>query len=114
MNILYTALAIFLILPTITFAQVTYKNLVNIPGYPEGGTGGINEFVNLIYGIAISIAALLAVIKIVIAGLKWMLSDIVTDKTDAKKDIQGALVGLIIIIAAVIIITTINPTIVGQ
>ena len=72
------------------------------------------SFINLIYGLAISFAALLAVVKIVIAGVKWMLSDVVTDKGDAKKDIQGALLGLIVIISAVLIITVINPTIVGQ
>ncbi len=116
MNIFYTLLAFLLTIPTTVFAQITYSNpLVNIPGYNnQTGAGGLEGFVNIIYGLAISIAALLAVVKIVIAGLKWMLSDIVTDKTDAKKDIQGALIGLIIIISAVIIITTINPTIVGQ
>ena len=101
-------------LPLEVFAErIEYSNpLVPLPGY-NGGVGGFDEFVNLIYGLSISIAALLAVVKIVIAGVKWMLSDVVTDKTDAKKDIQGALVGLIIIISAVLIFYTINPSIVA-
>lgn len=120
MKYFYTFLTIALSLPTFVFAQVTYdvtydNALVSIPGYDSSsGSAGLNDFVNIIYGLAISLAALLAVVKIVIAGLKWMLSDIVTDKADAKKDIQGALIGLIIIISAVLIIYTINPTIIGQ
>lgn len=113
MKYFYTALVFTLSLPTAAFA-VTYDNaLVSLPGY-DGSTPGLTGFVNTVYTLAISLAALLAVVKIVIAGLKWMLSDIVTDKADAKKDIQGALIGLIIIISAVLIIYTINPTIVGQ
>ena len=121
-NILF-ALAIFVLsFPLSVFAAgpaacppagggVAYCNpLVNLPGYTPGQS--FDSFVNLIYGLSISIAALLAVVKIVIAGVKWMLSDVVTDKTDAKKDIQGALFGLIVIISAVLIITVINPNIV--
>ena len=111
-NQLYTLLTLVILFPSVVFAQVIYnKPMVNLPGYDGGG--GFDDFINLIYGLAISFAALLAVVKIVIAGVKWMLSDIVTDKSDAKKDIQGALLGLIVIISAVLIIYVINPTIVG-
>jgi len=51
----------------------------------------------------------LAVVKIVIAGVKYMFSDIVTQKSEAKKDIQGAIFGLILILGAVLILTVINP-----
>ncbi len=113
MKYYYLIVVIALSLPSSAFAAVTYTNrLVDIPGV--GDSGDLGSFINQVYGLSISIAALLAVVKIVIAGVKWMLSDVVTDKTDAKKDIQGALLGLIVIIAAVLIITVINPTIVGQ
>jgi hypothetical protein len=113
MKYLYGILVFILAAPNLVWAALSYENaLVNIPGYDDSG-GDFGAFVNLIYGLAISIAALLAVIKIVIAGVKWMLSDIVTDKTDAKKDIQGALIGLIVIVSAVLIITIINPDIVN-
>jgi hypothetical protein len=38
-----------------------------------------------------------------------MYSDIVTQKSDAKRDIQGALLGLLVIISAVVVLTIINP-----
>jgi hypothetical protein len=63
------------------------------------------------YAFSISIAALLAVIKIIIAGVKWMLTDKIGSISEAKSDIQSALLGLIIIICAVLIINIINPSI---
>ncbi len=93
----------FVLAPTVTFAQ---KYLV---GLPIDNQGNFNQYINLLYKMSISIAALLAVVKIIIAGAKYMLSDIVTNKSEAKKDIQGALLGLLLIIGAVIVLNTINP-----
>ena len=103
-------LSLFLLLvPTALFAA-EFKAIVGIPGVTENitGTTGLNLYINALYRLSISIAALLAVIKIVAAGAKYMLSDIITHKEEAKKDIQGALVGLLIVIAAVIILNTVN------
>lgn len=90
-----------------------YKPLVGIPGVTDTGSPlDFNSYINSLYTLSISIAALLAVIKIVIAGVKYMLSDIVTQKGEAKKDIQGALIGLLIVLSAVLILTVINPDLV--
>ena len=97
--------------PLFTFAQnnTPFITLVGIPGLDNiTGDEGLNGYINALYRISISIAALLAVIKIVAAGAKYMLSDIVTNKEEAKKDIQGALIGLLIVISAIIILNTIN------
>jgi hypothetical protein len=98
-----------LILPTLASAQ-GYVTLVGLPGV-DTTTGGsnFNSFVNSLYALSIGIAALLAVIKIIIAGVKYMLTDIVTSKGAAKKDIQGALIGLLIVLGAVLVLTIINP-----
>lgn len=104
-----TTLVIFL-LPTFVLAANTYEPLVGIPGVdPNADFSG---YINALYVLSISIAALLAVIKIIIAGVKWMMTDIVTTKGEAKKDIQGALIGLLIVLAAVLILTVINPKLV--
>lgn len=97
------AFLLLLLLPLSVWGQT--QTLVNLPG----AEGDFNTYINSIYTLAISIAALLAVIKIVIAGVKWMTTDVVSSKGDAKKDIQGALFGLLVIIGAVIILTVINP-----
>lgn len=97
---------VLLLAPVVTLAQ--FKPLVGIPGISDPNAD-FNTYINTIYAISISIAALVAVIKIIIAGVKWMLSDLVTSKQDAKSDIQGALIGLLIIISAVLILEVINP-----
>ncbi|MCB9810741.1 MAG: hypothetical protein H6779_02840 [Candidatus Nomurabacteria bacterium] len=93
-----------ILLPSITLAQ--YQQLVGIGVDPNTDFG---TYINRLYALSIAVAALLAVIKIIIAGLRWMLSDIVTSKQEAKSDIWGATLGLLIVISAVLVLTTINP-----
>lgn len=100
-------LSLLILLPTITFgATPQYTPLVGIGINPNTDFEG---FINTLYYMSIGIAALLAVIKIVIAGVKYMLSEVVTNKSEAKKDIRTALVGLLIVMSAVLILNIINP-----
>lgn len=99
----------FIILLAPVFVLAQYQPLVGIPGVSD--PQNFDEYLQSIYATAISLAALLAVIKIVIAGVKWMTTDIVTSKSDAKKDIEGAVFGLLIILGAVLILYIINPDI---
>lgn len=96
-----------LFIPSIAGAEVSYEQMVNIPFV--NGNLTVEEYINAVYLLSISIAAVLAVLKITIAGVKYIMSDVVTSKQDAKKDIQGALFGLVIVLAAVVILNTINP-----
>lgn len=100
---------VVLSLPVLVGAE-GFQPLVGIPGLTDGdgGMDSYSSYVNALYAIAIGIAGLLAVIKLIFAGTKYMLSDIVTDKQSAKKDIKWALVGLIVVLGAVVILTTIN------
>ena len=106
LRIIYSLILLAALTPAIVFAQLEYSPLVET-GITSGGD--FSDYINNLYYLAIGLAALLAVIKIVIAGVKWMLSDVVTDKSSAKKDIRGALLGLVLILGAVIILNTINP-----
>ena len=99
---------LIILLPVLTRATV-YTPLVGVPGIT--GTGSLEDYLNTLYALSISIAALLAVIKIIIAGVKYMLSDVVTNKSSAIKDIQGALLGLILVVMAWVILYVINPAI---
>lgn len=109
MHILTSIFALLLLLlPEVIFAQVN-QSLINFNLNAQTGTDGFSNYVNLIYALSISAAALLAVIKIIIAGVKYMLTDVVTSKGDAIKEIKGALFGLLLIISAVLILTVINP-----
>lgn len=90
-------------------------DFVPLTGFFNGVAGNgydTTEFIQLLYGMAISVAALLAVIRIVYAGVQYMLTDVITSKQKAKKDITGAILGLMIVIGAVFILRLINPDLV--
>lgn len=106
--LLITLAIIILYVPVLVHGE-EYSPLVGVPGVDTTKPGNFDTYINSLYALSISIAALLAVIKITIAGVKWMMSDIVTSKSEAKKDIEGAIIGLLIILAAVLILFVINP-----
>ena len=88
--------------------NAVFKSLVPLPGF-DPGSPDIGQFIQALYSLAIIIGALLAVIKIILAGFKYMFGGTVTTTEDAKADIKGALLGLLIIVGAVVILGTINP-----
>jgi hypothetical protein len=65
------------------------------------------SYFNRLYMVAVAIGAILAFIKISIAGVKWSMSDVVTDKSSAREDIKGALLGLAILLIPFIVLNTI-------
>ncbi len=99
-----------LIMPTsfILAQSLKYEPLIGIPGLGNGELD-FGKYINALYALSISVAALMAVIKIIIAGVKYMLTDIVTSKSDAINDIRSSILGLIVVISAVLILTVINP-----
>jgi hypothetical protein len=94
-------------MPLLSLAQA-YTPLINIPGV-NNPQDNFSDFINALYALAIGIAGLLAVVKLIIAGMRYMLSDVVTSKTDAIKDIYGAVFGLLIVLSAYLILYVINP-----
>ncbi len=102
---LFIFLAI-LLLPIFDVLAIEYTPIVGIPGLE--GTQDFNGYINALYTLSISVAALIAVVKIVLAGAKYMLSGTISDKSSAKEDIRNSLIGLLIIIGAVTILSTIN------
>lgn len=95
----------FLVLTSITHGA-DYQPLVGIPELAGGGTG-LAAYFNKLYVITIAVGAILAFLKISIAGVKWSLSEIITEKSDAKNDIKGALLGLAILLVPFIVLNTI-------
>ena len=94
-------------LPLFAYAD-GFISLVGIPGL-QTGSMDMSKFIENAMRMLIIAAALIAVIKIILAGAQYVLSGIVTDKEKAKKDIRSALIGLLIILGGVSILTTINP-----
>lgn len=93
-----------------TSGTVKYAPLVVIDGLTNATNGGsFSDYIDFLYGLSIAIAALLAVIKIIVAGVKYMMSSLPGTKGNAKSEIQGALLGLLLILGAYLILNTINP-----
>jgi hypothetical protein len=109
---LLTIITIFVLYVPVLVHGAEFIPLVELPGVIDP-VSDMSTYINALYALSISIAALLAVIKIIIAGVKWMVTDVVTSKGEAKKDIQSALIGLLIVLAAVLILTVINPDLVN-
>lgn len=111
---LIISLFTFLLLPLLTLATEgsETKTFATIP-FLSGNNLTTQGFVTALYQMAIGLAAVLVVIRLIMAGAKYMLSEVVSSKGQAKEDIQNALLGLVIILAAVLILGTINPKLVG-
>ncbi|EKD43162.1 MAG: hypothetical protein ACD_72C00421G0002 [uncultured bacterium] len=74
----------------------------------------IGEFLKTNYNLALTIAGILAVIMIVVAGVQWVTSGGNSEMiTSAKKRIGGALTGLLIAYLSYTILNTVNPAMVN-
>lgn len=92
-----------------------YSPLEPIQGVTSGQNGQAISFPTLlgnIYKIAITIGALFSVLMLTVSGIRYMLSDVVTDKARAIKRIQACLYGLVLIAVSWLILNTINPQLV--
>lgn len=86
-----------------------FTPLVGIPGITDLKSASLPQYINAVYMVLIAVGGLIAVMRIAWAGVKYSLSDIVTNKDSAKRDIQGVLVGLAILLIPYIVLNTINP-----
>lgn len=75
------------------------------------GSTSLADFLNNLFITAISIGAILAVIKIMWGGYTYMVSNLWTSKETAKTTLQNAVIGLLILLSAYLILYQINPCI---
>ena len=105
--------AVFLLLlcaPLYLFAaEGGFVPLEALPGVTS--TSNTSEYFNSMFRLGVIIAGFLAVIMIVIGGFKYMTTDSVSGKGDAKEAIVAALSGLFLILLSVILLQIINPDI---
>lgn len=86
--------------------------LVGLPGVTdESGSRTLAGYLNALFRLAIGIGALIAVIKVIWGGIQYMSSDSFFTKAQGIKDVQNALLGLLIILSTVVVIRLINPDI---
>lgn len=116
----YFALLALTFLPLLALAQATdtsFVPLTNIPVLFETGKAittpeGLSLFLNNVYKICIGIAAVVAVLQIMRAGIMYMGSESgFAEKKEAKNLIALSIGGLILVLAPTIVFSIINPDI---
>jgi len=90
-----------------------YVPLAPLPGMPANydtsQTSSLGVYLNLMIQIFIGICAVLAVIMIVMGGIEYMTSELISNKEHAKEKIRGAIFGLLLALGAYLILYMINP-----
>ncbi len=96
----------------------TYTMLAPLPQIEKDGsmsmeeTVTVEEYIKYAFNLLVALAAVAAVFMIVLGGFQYMTSSIPGVKTDGKKKIQNALLGLLLVLCSYIILRTINPRLV--
>lgn len=96
-----------------TPTETQYTPLAPIPQLKEGNVYTYESFVTGAVELAIGIAGLLAVVMIIWGGIEYITTENITGKGAAKRHIQNAIIGLLLALAAYLILRTINPALVG-
>jgi len=107
-----TLILLLVLIPGLALAQ-DYQPLTGIPNVPESGAGVV-DYVNALYLLGIALGGMFAVIKLAFAGLKLATAqDNIGSRQSAKQDIQGALLGLAILLGATLVLQTIYPNLIS-
>lgn len=73
----------------------------------------IADYLKYIFKFGIGLAGLLAVIMLIIGGVKYMGSDSFFNKEEARSSMSNALIGLLIALSSFLILNTLNPDLVN-
>ena len=93
----------------ILLAGLTYIPLEPLPGGTKENYSSLPAYLNLLFNILLSIGAMIAVVTLVLGGITYMVSEVVDKKSEAKKRMQAAIIGLLILLGCWLILYTINP-----
>ena len=87
----------------------TYTLLAPLPGGLTTAPNNFGEYANKVFLIIIGLCGALAVIMLIIGGIMYMGDESIFGKTEAKKQMENAIFGLLIALAAYVLLNTINP-----
>ncbi len=104
-------------------SDTTYQLLAPLPTKAGEGTGGGNtitiidstqgnvfgKYFNTMIRIFIGLCAVLSFVMIVIGGIEYVTSELMTSKEEGRKRIGNAIFGLLIALGSYVLLNTINP-----
>ncbi len=71
--------------------------------------GAFSSYLNTMIQLFIGLCAVLAVVMIVIAGMQWATSELISSKHAAEEKIKGAVFGLMLALGSFLLLQEINP-----
>ena len=96
---------------TASNAMTPYTPLAPLPNEPTGTALNWGSYLNFLVKIIIGLCGALAVIMLVIGGIMYMGDESIFGRTEAKKQMTNAILGLLIALGAWVLLNTINPDI---
>jgi len=93
-------------------AQEELKLLAPLPGMSSTTIPSPGEYISKLYQFGLGIAGGLAMLMIIWGAVEWVISGAIDRKADAKDRITQAIFGLVLLLASVLILSTINPNLV--
>lgn len=104
---------VFAVAPPNGPSATDYTLLAPLPGaeasFDPTSDGALGKYINLIIKLVIGISAVLAVVMIVMGGIEYMGSELISSKESGIERIQNAILGLLIALGAYALLNTINP-----
>jgi len=92
----------------VPLANVTGSKLGNLYG---GASGDLATFIERLFGFALSLGAILAILRIAWGGYLYMTTDLWSSKEHAREVIRETVLGLLLLLAVWVILSQINPDI---
>lgn len=87
-----------------------YGLLAPLPGLTRiTDQTSLGAYLNIVVQIIIGLIGLLAVVMIVVGGIKYMSTDAITGKEEGRQTIQNAVLGLLLALGSFIILNSIDP-----
>lgn len=83
--------------------------LAPLPGFPTSGELTLGDWLRAFFTLLIVVAGILAFIMIVIGGIRYATEDAVSGKSEGRKMIENAVLGLVLALGSWVILNTINP-----
>ena len=77
-------------------------------------SGDIGEYISTVYKWLVGVATTIAIVFLMVAGLRWSLGGLSADQVGkAKKTISNSIIGLVLLLSTYVILLTINPHLVN-
>ncbi len=107
---LYTFLAPLACDPSTPGCVKNADGIYELKNFNPSQKNALGTYLNILIKILIGFAAVLAVIMIVMGGIEYMTSELISSKEEGKKRITNALIGLVIALGAYVLLYTVNPS----